>query len=480
MSVRILILMVLAAVLVLRLIQKDYAKGLALSVALIVALPDYLRLSLPGGLPEFTVQRLLLLVLLLFWMRQPRRAPLSVSAPFFPWLCLFGAAQLISLLLSIHPTGSFKYLLSYALEAMLFYVILSTSLADRRSILLLLQYLMVGLGCVAIIGVLEKYREVNLSQWLVLGTEDMDYQNVTSTYPHRILFGYAMAMVVPVLIVLLGEQGERKRRRQIWLWLLLVVGGCYFSNSRGPWIGLIAGTFIAFLLGSSEARRKLLLVGAFAVLIMIARPGVRETVWDSMHSLFEGDDTLKGSSASYRTRLWYVAYAEITKGIERTAFGYGGLSTETMDLSHYFTEQGAGSAGFLGYTSWDNHYASDLIEFGFVGFVTEVFLLLAIMSKLVRGLNRSRGVNHYLIGAMVAGCVVFLWAMSNVWIFSPQLKALFWSLVATGTNLARVNFDERSADPKVQRAEGFASSRVDSGNAPDRIPAFRQATTQHQ
>lgn len=433
--------MLLAALPVIWVIRKDYSKGLALAAALIIALPDSLRLSLPGSLPEFTVQRLLLLVVLAFWMRRPKKVSLSASAPFLPWLLLFGLAQAISLSLSIHPSGSFKHLLSYTLEVVLFYVVVSTSLVDRRSLLLLLRSVAVALTGVAIVAALEKYSDVNLSEWLVLGVTDADPQNTTATYPHRILFGYAMAMVAPLLLVATAEEKARSRRWMMWLSFLLVIGACYFSNSRGPWIGLVFGTILVLATGSPATRRKFLIAGALGSLILIARPGVRETVWDTGKSLFE-TDTVKGNSAAYRKRLWYVAYAEIARSGERTLFGYGGLSTETMDLGHYFEDQGGGSASFLGYTSWDNHYASDLIEFGFVGFLAELLLFLVVMKRLFSLWRDAHGGDRYFLGAIMSGCLVFLFAMSNVWIFSPQLKALFWMLVASGACIGHVNARE--------------------------------------
>jgi hypothetical protein len=460
--------MLLAALPVLWLLRKDFAKGLALASALIVSLPDYLRVSFGGSLPECTVQRVLLLIVLVFWLGRQRQAPLKLTAPALPWLCLFGAVQFVSMLLSIAKGGSFKNLFSYWLEVILFYVVVSTSLIDRRSILVLLRYTIAGLSVVAVLSAVEKYRDINISQWLVLGVNDMDAQNVTSTYPHRILFGYAMAMGVPIMLVLIGAKDASFAPGRIWLALLLGMAACYFSNSRGPWIGLIGASIAVVALGSAVTRRKLLKVAVLASLVLMVKPGVRETIVDSAKSLFE-TDSVKGNSAAYRKRLWYVAYAEISKSIERTAFGYGGLSTENMDLGHYFEGKVGGSASFLGYTSWDNQYACDLIEFGLVGFAAEVLLYLAVLTFLVRSWSRTWGFDRYLIGAIISCCVVYLWALSNVWIFSPQLKALFWMLVATGTSVARVSIIESALQGETQTSSGLGTGTLDG------IPAFGHA-----
>src|SRR5690606_37747131 len=113
-------------------------------------------------------------------------------------------------------------------------------------------------------------------------------------------------------------------------------------------------------------------------------------------------------------------------------FGYGGLSTERMDLSHYFDRESGGTTNALGYTSWDNQLACNLIEFGIVGFTIEILLLIAAMRMLLRNMRRARPPDRTMILAFACACFIYIFALTNVYIFSPQLKFLFWTLLACG------------------------------------------------
>ena len=409
---------------------KDYQKGLALGVALIVALPDSLRLSFGGGIPELTIQRLILITLLATWLTARRSFELHVRVPFLPVLLCLGGAQFISFILSVSHGASLKSFFAFSLEIFAFYVVVAQSLLNRERIVSLLQVLVSALAIVAVVATIERFWGFNLSLFLVYG-DGATQQDSVATYPHRILLGYAMAMIVPIILALIEREFDPRKRKLLWTFLVLTIAACYFANSRGPWSGLIFATIAMIVFGSPGIKLRFAAIAMLALLVVAIRPGVRETLISAFESTFQ-PDSVKGKSYEYRWHLWNVAYSEISKSFERFLFGYGGLSTETMDLGSYFEKESGGTTALLGYTSWDNQLACDLIEFGSVGFAIESVLLLSIFIALVSMWWRSRGVDATLMLAFVASCTVYIYALSNVYVFSPQLKCFFWALVACG------------------------------------------------
>ena len=200
-----------------------------------------------------------------------------------------------------------------------------------------------------------------------------------STYQHRILLGYAMAMGMPIALSLLDLAPSKWEKWLMWLVVLLTAVACFLADSRGGWIGMAIGGAISLFMGTKQTRRRCLWVAVLAAVTVVVRPGIRDTIVDRYTETFQ-QGSYKERSYSYRWKLWHVSFSEIGKSPERFLFGYGGLSTETMDLSRYFGHEEGGTAVKIGFTSWDNHYASDLIEFGVVGVGIETIMCALIMS----------------------------------------------------------------------------------------------------
>jgi len=194
------------------------------------------------------------------------------------------------------------------------------------------------------------------------------------------------------------------------------------------------------------------------------------------NSTFESD-TLKGASYEYRWILWRVAASEINVAPARLLFGYGGYSTEFMDLSRYFERQRGGTAAKIGHTSWDNQYAADLIEFGYVGLIAECVLYATILCHLINLWLGAVGPARATMGAITVSCGVFLFAMSNVYIFAPQLRFMFWILVAVAVNLQRQSIRQIQPDYARDCAVALkARHRRDTGSYirdhPRRLPVL--------
>jgi O-antigen ligase len=420
---------------ILRRMIQDLRRGLCAAVTVFVIMPQQLKISI-AGLPDFSIQRLTLLLILPFLPRLLSESSDWRQVPFVKGLLALAGAQFLSLIFSVDAGLSIKYFLSFSCEILLFYVILSVSIRDENDVANLVRAVCRGLVVVAILATIEKYWGFNSFVALTSFPVRSEW-GVVGTYPHRILFGYAMAMALPMMLLLTDWAATRLSRRLAWLALLLVAAGCYFSTSRGPWLAAGLAGIGMMVLSGGQYLRKLSIMFGLAVVVCIVRPGVWQSISGLSKSTFQ-TGSLKAQSYEYRWKLWSIALSEIEKSPGRFLFGYGGHSTETMDLSRYFGREEGGTAVTIGFTSWDNNMACDLIEFGIVGFAIEMLIYLIVIRRLFAAWRRAEGGLRHLMSAVFGSVVVYVFALSNVYIYAPQLTYLFWTLVAVGMAAPRL------------------------------------------
>lgn len=223
--------------------------------------------------------------------------------------------------------------------------------------------------------------------------------------------------------------------------VMMTIACCYYSNSRGPWFAAAIGGIIMAVMGSAKVRKTLTIFACLSVFVVIARPGVRDTLADLTLSTFD-PTSYRGQSYYYRKELWPVAISLAKVSPIRALFGYGGLATETMDLSDRF--KFGGSSAHLGYSSWDNNYAADFVEFGFVGLAIQLILYGCILRELVRYALRAPPELRDKTAAITAAVVTYVFALTNVYMFSPQLKCMLLTIVVIGIRLPMLAPTERS------------------------------------
>ncbi len=443
--------------------SKDTAQGLALLVGLLVFLPHRIRLDFPGALPALTVHRALLLTVFFVWLgkgRERRRAPAPVLSRFLWWVV---GISLIALPFSTAKGASFKQVLAFILENVFFYFVVSRAVRTSADVRRVLLGAMCGLALVAVNSFFERYADRNLVDFLpVLASQAerdrRSYGDTESTYPHRILFGYAMAMGAVLVVGFPWRQVSADR----WVARVLPVvllSACYFSRSRGPWLAAFLGSCLLFLMGSTIIRRRVVVLACLAGGLLLARPGVLDTITNLGKATFQSDTT-KAKSYDYRWKLWGVAIKEIRKSPLRLAFGYGEGTTDFMDLSEHFGYQEGGNTIVTGFTSWDNQYASDLIELGLVGAGLNYALYLLLIRLAYQAICRSRGADRALAVGLCASGFIYLFAMSNVAMFSPQLTFLFWTVAALTAVMRRL-----PAEPKEGATQCRPSSVTDAVSA---------------
>jgi O-antigen ligase len=408
-------------------LQRDFMSGLAYAVFLCVSASTFVRIPLPGGLPQLTIFRLILILLFLFWLRgRPNRAPLK-SLPQYRLFLLWSLANLVSLLLtSVEFIASLKRYLDFVLEVWGFYLILASSIQTREQALRVLRAAVAGLGCVAVLAFIQKYTHFNPVNYIVPPDDEVGIvHEVVATYQHRILLGTGMAMGLALAFGLNTQARTQNQKLRAGIMAMLMAGACYFAHSRGPWLACILAGAIMWLMGSARLRKPLLAAGLLAGAILLARPGVLGTIFDSAQATVE-TDSFKGGTFRYRLELWKVAWSKICDSPLRLGFGFGpgcGIDNPVeWELSYRRkTTQ---------ITSWDNHYAYDLFQSGIAGLLARVALYFSVAATIFRAWRRAEGPDRDLLAALFASATVMLFMMSNVLIFSKQLYFLFWTIAA--------------------------------------------------
>jgi hypothetical protein len=144
-------------------------------------------------------------------------------------------------------------------------------------------------------------------------------------------------------------------------------------------------------------------------------------------------DSYRGMSYYYRKELWPVAIKLVHGSPAKFLFGCGPLSLESMNLSSLF--KFGGSTYHTGFSSWDNNYAANFAEFGYLGFAAEILFYAVVFLSLVRYALRGPRANRDLAAGLIAAMGVYLFGLTNVYMFSPQLKCIFLTLAVIGGRL---------------------------------------------
>lgn len=440
----VIIIALTVALLVFRL-SKDIHSGMRWLFGLLVFLPTSIRIELPGALPQLTVHRILLLVAFVFLFSRVAGSKAKEATPHLALVISFCLWQFLSAVFGMQAGEGFKAGFDYLIEVVIFYILASKYSRLTDDCTGVLSAFCYGLAAVAGLAFIEKYLRINLfASILPVGSAEFaESGDIVSTYPHRILLGYAMAMGIPLALALGAHSRERSRKRLMHLILLLLIGAAYFSNSRGPWLGVVLAIGAMAALGGAKARRAILGVAVLSAVVLIVLPGVKESIWDLAAETVD-PDSVKGDSYQARWQLWRIAWAEISRSPERFLFGYGRLSTEHMDLNSKYYEGEGAQANIIkiGHTSWDNHYACDLIECGLVGLAVELILFTAVAALLFQKWREGEPPGRDLMAGILVACLVFMFAMTNVFIFAPQLTYLFWALVGIGSRRAALVSNE--------------------------------------
>jgi len=409
--------------------NKDFWSGLSCSVAFLVSLPKAIQIHLPGALPALTIHRLIVMVILLFWLREGYNRDKGQAVPFRNLLLGILMTQFVSVIFAVDLVASIKELSYYVLENLLFFVMLVKVVRAPEDGIRLVRSAYLGLFGVAVIAFFEKYKGYSPMQYF----PDYYEGTVMSTFSHRILLGTAMAMGWALCLLAAAAAATFKQRSAARFASLLCIAACYFAQSRGPWIGMFLAGITFALLGSRELRKWLIFIGVLAAVVWISNSGVRNTIQGRAGSTFVEESDAQ-VSYQWRWELWRKAWAEISKSPIRLAWGYGPGASEAVNWE--------GDVSFLdnftdAFWSWDNNWAAYMLECGLLGFGVLLCFYAALMRRMFRIWQSAQGQEKEFCTYIIGALVVFIFMQTNVKIFAPQVYFIFWTTAAAGIALGR-------------------------------------------
>lgn len=411
-------------------LSRNFAKGLAYAVFWCVWLTTYLRIQTGGALPELTIHRLILVSLFIFWVRKPEYRARLRDTPLLRPFQLWALVSFVSLLgTSIDFSDSLKAYLDFVVEVGVFFVIVSTTIRAREDAIRLMRAAALGMAVVAFFGAVEHYTGFNPVDSYIpsYGREEGTGHDVLSTYQHRILLGTGMAMGFAICVALLALKPTRfPGKKMLWLSIALCLSTSFFAQSRGPWLACILALAVMAWLGSSKLRKRLLIIPVLAVITVIIKPGVLDSVTTKAEDTMD-TDSFKGGTFQYRLELWRIAWNAISKEPQRFLLGYGPGSGRGVDLQWSLSYR---SNRDMKIESWDNQFAYDLFRFGVIGAIASLNLFIGMWLRLYKLAKRAKEEDRDVVAALLGSISALIFMMSNVFIFARQLDYLLWSTVA--------------------------------------------------
>jgi hypothetical protein len=406
-------------------------------------MPLEARLVIPGVFDVNTMRVSLLTLLVLFFSK--KKSPNTSRIPLKNLMVLHVTWVLISTAYSISVATSIKQLISQVLEYYLMYFLIVRSITSLTTLYKVLYAMMMAIGLCCIFSLAEVYATWSILRifpqnlWITYnGGLDPLYVEwgrglrARSTFPHPILFGDALAMSIPITLYLLSIWKNKRQRIVLWVVFLLMTWAIYKTSSRGPWIAAALCCCLLFLLVRNRIRSYLIAIAALMVLVILARPGI----WQTINGLYEATTDASspvGSSYLYRHALTEAIDESMHKDAGRYFLGYG-LGT--------FREKGL-DITFLGVTQrWytcDDNWAAFLYETGYGGLLIIGMLLGMPLLMAWRDYRRMPRPANALSGVFFVSLVGFNFLMLSVAAYSwGQQGYMAWILISLSVSHRRV------------------------------------------
>jgi O-Antigen ligase len=438
----------------------------------VTLLPEECRITLPGLFDLYTHRLALIALVILFVISKTRNAVRTL--PLKNLIYLHIAWVCVSTLASIVVMTSVKQLLAQVFEYYLVFYICTKSIRDVRTIAKITNAMIAAISVACIIGLFEIY-----SRWSVLslfplelqqtyGTGDPLYVEmmdrgvrVRSTFPHPILFGGAISMMIPLALHLLATAKSRLYRALLTSSLILMFWNLYKTTSRGPWLATIISISLLLLGSEARLRKWVVAVACLAVLCLIVRPGVAETIWSAYRATLD-PDTQMGASFQYRPALFHTVTKTLneTPGRALVGFGLGSFREKglVIELKNIETHR---------WYTCDSSWILFMYETGYIGFLILAALLCKPALMALHGYRTLPKTYRYFSLACFTSFASYFVVMISVAIYGwGQNGHMLWLLAAmTVSYIALVKKKQKSRVPPEPRVEVIAVGPEDEMRA---------------
>ena len=445
--------------------RKGLEQALPYFVFFVVLLPEESRIRVEGALDVYS-HRVALVTLLLLFLCFRKKSKIR-SIPFKNLIYLHIAWATTSTLFSIVTATSVKQLLAQLAEYYLLYYIILKTITSTRTISSIVYAMIAAMSICSIFGLLEIY-----AKWSVLSIFPKDLQltygngdtlytemfdrgvRARSTFPHPIHFGAALAMTIPLVFYLATSSRKWASKCFLNCSLLLMFWSLYKTGSRGPWLAAAVAMGILVLASEARVRRNLIVVALLAGMILIARPGIADTLWN-MYEASLDPTSMMGSSLQYRSVLFHTVTKTLNDDPERALLGYGLGSFREKGL----VLEMPGIETHRWYTC-DSTWVLFVYETGYVGFLILATLLLKPAISSLRAFRKLPRSSRQFSITFVSSLAAFYVVMLSVAIYGwGQNGYMLWTVIALATAYPILKKDElrsHAARGTSQRSEAIA------------------------
>lgn len=472
--------MLLVALLQIGIVMSLYRAGrrrledaLPLFCFFLVLMPLEAKLVIPG-LFDVNIMRVSLVTMACMFFSQAQRK----RGPKLPLSSLMGAHvawALLSTAYSLSVVTSIKQLLSQVVEFYLMYYVIAKTLTKIETVHRMLYAMLLAMGICCFLSLFEVFASWSVlrifpaSNWITYnGGLDPLYSElgrglrVRSTFPHPILFGDALAISIVLCLYLLGYWAKGRQRFLLWMILLLMFWSIYKTQSRGPWLATIICCALMFFMIKKSVRRYLLTAAALAFFVLIARPGVWQSI-DALYTASTDPNQPVGTSFLYRHALSDSIENAVNQEPARALLGYGLGTFRVLGLEIDFLGQKK-----RWYTC-DNNWAAFLYETGYVGFFLIMLLLFWPMFLALRNYARLAPPESTLSGVLFITMAGFYFLMVSVAAYSwGQQGYMNWILISISVSLPGIR-SRRLKIARTQKMERDALRELSTESAEDEV-----------
>jgi O-antigen ligase len=361
--------------------RRGLENALPVASFFLVLMPLESRIVIPGMF-DFNTMRITLLTLLVLYFFK-RDSGTDEPVP-LKWLMFFYVGwEILSTFYSLSFATSVKQLISQVLEYFLLYFIFVKTISSVQTIYKVAFAMSLAIGICCVFGLFEAY-----AHWSILsifpsafwtshdgGTGPLYIEQgrglrILATFPHPILFGDALTISIPITLYLLSIWQVRWQRNLLWVCGLLMFWAIYKTSSRGPWVVTGVSCALLFFLARNKVRKYLFVIGMVLLVILIARPGIWQTIEGLYDSTSDANSPI-GSSYMYRGALTSAVTNAASAEPQRVLFGYGLGTFRTLGLDIDFLHE------VRRWYTCDNNWDLFLYETGYVG----LFLISILLAK---------------------------------------------------------------------------------------------------
>ncbi len=420
-------------------LKRGFEGALPLAAFLLILFPNESQIQLPG-LFDFTTQRIVvaaLIVLYFSYGRRQRETEPDKPLPLRYLILLIIGWMLLSSVNSVVPSVSIKSTLSQVFDFFVPYYIYAKTVSKVETVREILFAFVSGTFLCSIFGFFEAYQGWSVLSLFpalasrfsgIAGVASDRGIRVQSTFGHAILFGAALAMAIPLALYLLTVTESKWRKFFLWAAILLMFVNIYKTGSRGPWMALALSLAILLVLGRGQMRKYLILIVTLAVIVLVARPGVWNTIAD-LYGETINPTTVQGQSYEWRYLLYDISKKELSKSVGRSLWGYGPESFYFLGLTAPFMVDG--EMHMVKVESCDSAVVELMMDTGYVGFFLVAALLLKAGLVTLRNFFSMPKPENSLCVVFFANLAAFGFLMTSVELFNwGQQAYLLWIIIA--------------------------------------------------